>query len=82
MNAYKLNGMVGHVCREAICRGLGIPFSDIYLTVKHIDNKGTIYTKDGRAFKLKLEDVGIIEEQTCPLLLTVAEKATVKDLVL
>jgi len=56
MNSYKLNGIVGHVARMAICKGLNIHHTDIYKTVKDIKADGTIYTKDGKKFKLKLEE--------------------------
>ncbi len=56
MNSYKLNGIAGHLTREAICRGLEIPSSQLYKVVKSIDYRtGIIILKDGRTFKLELK---------------------------
>ena len=55
MNSYKLNGIVGHTCRAAICESLKIRHVDIYKVVKNIDSNGVIETADGTKFKLKLE---------------------------
>jgi len=63
MNSYKLNGMVGHVCRSAICKELKISHTEIYKTVKNIGSDGTIHTKDGRVFKLKLEQVAVVLQE-------------------
>ena len=59
MNAYKLNGTVGHLARNAIVEGLNIEFSKIYSEVIKINPyTGIILTKQG-TYKLtltKLED--------------------------
>jgi len=56
MNSYKLNGIAGHLTREAICRGLEIPSFQLYKVVKSIDYRtGIITLKDGRTFKLELK---------------------------
>lgn len=55
MNSYKLNGMAGHHYRTMICKHLGIKRTEIYKTVKDIQNDGTIILHDGRKFKPKLE---------------------------
>ncbi len=57
MNSWKLNGQAGHLVREAITKGLNIPFIDLYKTVKNIDNKGIIETKDGKKYKLELNEI-------------------------
>jgi hypothetical protein len=57
MNAYKLNGMAGSYYRQAVCRGLKIPHTDIYKTVKEIHSNGTVVVKDGRKFQLKLIEI-------------------------
>ena len=57
MNAFKLNGKVGYLARRAIIEGLGIFSSDIYKEVKDITYKGVIITKDGKKYKLKLEEI-------------------------
>jgi len=57
MNSYKLNGRAGHLTRQAICKELGIPHTEIYKVVKDIGSNGIIYTKDGKKYKLKLNEV-------------------------
>lgn len=57
MNSWKLNGMAGHLTRAAICKGLGIPFTEIYKTVKSVKVDGTIETHEGKKYELKLEEI-------------------------
>lgn len=57
MNSYKLNGMAGHLTRNAICEKLNIPFTEIYRKIKSISNSGIIETHDGKKYKLKLIDI-------------------------
>ena len=57
MNAYKLNGIVGYIARKAIREGLNIQWTEIYKTVKDITDEGIITTKDGKKYKLKLEEI-------------------------
>jgi hypothetical protein len=57
MNSYKLNGQAGHHFRTAICKFLGIHHTEIYKTVKDIDRNGVIELKDGRKFKIVLEEL-------------------------
>jgi hypothetical protein len=57
MNAYKLNSTANYHLRMAICKWLDINFSEVYKTVESINNDQTIKLKDGRKFKLKLEEV-------------------------
>lgn len=57
MNSWKLNGIAGHTTRFAICKGLGIPHTDIYKTVKNISPGGIIETKDGKKYKLVLDEI-------------------------
>lgn len=54
MNSWRLNGMAGHLARQSIVKGLNIPFSDLYKTVKTISSDGVIQTKDGKEYKLEL----------------------------
>ena len=56
MNAYKLNGNLGHLARTAIVEGLNIHHIDIYRNVKDIQRE-IIITKDGKKYKLKLEEI-------------------------
>jgi predicted transcriptional regulator len=55
MNSYRLNGMAGHLTRQAIIKGLNITSTELYKTVKSIDNNGIIILHDGRKFKLELK---------------------------
>jgi|TARA_R110000851_G_scaffold146223_1_gene285849 predicted transcriptional regulator len=57
MNSWKLNSTIGHHARVAVCRDLNISHSNIYKTVKDIDHTGIIKTKDGKKYKLKLEEI-------------------------
>tara|TARA_R110000772_G_scaffold62241_4_gene140018 strand:- start:2791 stop:2964 length:174 start_codon:yes stop_codon:yes gene_type:complete len=54
MNSYKLNGIAGHLTRNAICEGLNITGGELYRSVKEISNKGIIEDKKGNKYKLKL----------------------------
>ena len=56
MNAYKLNGNLGHLARTSIVEGLNIHHVDIYCNVKDIQGE-IIITKDGKKYKLKLEEI-------------------------
>ncbi len=57
MNAWRLNGIVGTVARIAICQSLGIQHNDIYKEVKNISVNGIIETKDGKKYKLELNEI-------------------------
>lgn len=57
MNCYILNGMAGHLARQAIIKGLDIEWNQLYKTVKSIDNDGIITLHDGRKFKLELKEL-------------------------
>lgn len=57
MNSYKLNGMVGHTLRIAICKFFSIPHTEIYKKVKDISNDGIITTDDGRQYKVTLKEI-------------------------
>lgn len=57
MDSWKLNGQAGHHYRQAICKALKIPHTDIYKTVKDIDRNGIITTKDGKQFIMELKEL-------------------------
>jgi predicted transcriptional regulator len=57
MNSWILNGMAGHLTRNAIIKGLNIERNTIYKTVKSIDNNGVIETKDGKKYELILKEI-------------------------
>lgn len=57
MNSWKLNGIAGHLTRSAICEKLGINFTQIYKTVKSINNDRIIETHDGKKYKLELKEI-------------------------
>ena len=57
MNAYLFNGRAGQVFRQSIVNHLKINHSQIYRVVKSININGIIETKDGRKYKLKLEEI-------------------------
>jgi len=68
MNAYKLHGQGSTLLISIICKHLGIGWSQIYKALKDIDrNTGIIETKDGRKFKVVLEEIEpeIPEEVEC-----------------
>lgn len=62
MNAYRLNGQAGNHFRTAICKALNIHWTDIYKTVKDINQHGIIETKDGRKFKLEVVELNKTSE--------------------
>ncbi len=57
MNSWKLNGMAGHLARQAINRGLDLHHTQIYKVVKSVSVDGTIETHDGKKYKLTLEEI-------------------------
>ena len=57
MNAYKLNGMAGHMFRRSVCDSLKIDHTQIYKAVKDMYSDGKIIMHDGREFKLELIEV-------------------------
>jgi sugar-specific transcriptional regulator TrmB len=57
MNSWKLNGMVDHLTRQAINRGLNIHHTEIYKVVKSVSADGLIETHEGKKYKLILEEV-------------------------
>jgi sugar-specific transcriptional regulator TrmB len=57
MNSWKLNGMAGHLTRQAIIRGLNIPCTQIYKVVKSVSADGLIETHEGKKYKLTLEEI-------------------------
>jgi hypothetical protein len=57
MNSWKLNGMAGHLARQAINRGLNIHHTEIYKVVKSVSADGIIETHDGKKYKLTLTEI-------------------------
>jgi len=57
MNSWKLNGIAGHLTRWAIIKKLNIPSTQIYKTVKSINNENIIETFDGKKYKLELKEI-------------------------
>lgn len=57
MNSWKLNGIAGHLTRQAIIEKLNISFTDIYKTVKSISNDRVIETHDGKKYRIVLEEI-------------------------
>lgn len=58
MNSWKYQSDAKHLTTLAIVRGLNIPFSDIYRTLKGFSfHTGIIETKDGKKYKLVLEEI-------------------------
>lgn len=57
MNSWKLNGMAGHLSRNAIINGLKIKFTELYRVIKNIDSNNIIHLHDGRSFKLELKEL-------------------------
>jgi len=63
MNSWKLNGIAGHLTRQIIIESLNIVPTELYKTVKSIDNEGIITLNDGRKFKLELKYLGNYETE-------------------
>lgn len=59
MNSWKLNSIANYSLRQAIANGLNIPITDVYKTVKDINNRNPviILTKDNKRYKLILEEI-------------------------
>ena len=57
MNSWKLNGIAGHLTRCAIIKKLNIASTQIYKTVKAINNENIIETFDGKKYKLELKEI-------------------------
>ena len=64
MNSWKLNGMAGHLARQAINEGLNIHHTEIYKIVKSVSNDGTIETHEGKRYKLVLEEITDANQKT------------------
>lgn len=57
MNSWILNGMAGHLTRNAIIKGLNLEWNTLYKTIKSINNNGVIETKDGKKYELILKEI-------------------------
>ena len=57
MNSWKFNSIAQHVLRIVFHKQLNIEYSDIYKTIKDINADGEIETKDGKKFKLVLQEI-------------------------
>ena len=57
MNSWKLNGIAGHLTRCDIIKKLNITSTQIYKTVKSINNENIIETFDGKKYKLELKEI-------------------------
>jgi hypothetical protein len=57
MQSWKLNSIANYVLRQTIAKNLNIPLSDVYKTVEDILASNVIKTKDGKKYKLVLEEV-------------------------
>jgi hypothetical protein len=57
MNSWKLNGIAGHLTRQAISKSLKIHHTEIYKTVKIVHFDGTIETKEGKKYQLELKEI-------------------------
>jgi len=57
MNSWKLNGQAVHQFRQVLIRDLKIHNEDLYWTVRSISTNGIIETKDGKKYRLKLEEI-------------------------
>ena len=63
MNAYKLHGQSGRLVIAAVCKYLGIGYSEIYKILKDVDGAtGIIETKEGKKYRLELTE--IIEDES------------------
>ena len=57
MNSWKLNSTAGHLLRLAISKSLNIHFTEVYKTVKFINNDGVIETSDRKKYELTLKEI-------------------------
>ena len=57
MNSWKLNSTAGHLLRLAISKSFNIHFTEVYKTVKSINNDGIIETSDGKKYELTLKEL-------------------------
>ena len=57
MNSWKLNSTAGHLLRLSISKSLNIHFTEVYKTVKSINNDGIIETSDGKKYELTLKEL-------------------------
>lgn len=64
MNSWKLNGIAGHITRSAICKGLNIPYKDIYKTIKSIEQDNIIVTKEGKRYEIVCVPEGYVFEKS------------------
>lgn len=57
MNSWKLNSIIGHHAREAICKGLKMERESLYRAVKNIDNNGIITVYNNKKYRLIIEEI-------------------------
>lgn len=58
MNAYKLHGQAGRIFISAICKHLGIAYTEVCRTLKDVNGMtGVIETKDGKQYRIVLEEI-------------------------
>lgn len=57
MNAWRLNGIAGHLFRMAVIKGLKIPHYEIYKRVKYINHEGKILMDDGKVYEVVLKEI-------------------------
>lgn len=58
MNSWKLNGISGHMFRQAIINYFKLEPSSIYRAIKDIDNvNNTVTMYDGKKYKLTLKEI-------------------------
>lgn len=58
MQSWKFNHTIKHVGASAIAKGLNISYLEIYRTLRDVNvMQGTIETKDGKKYKLVLEEI-------------------------
>lgn len=65
MNSWKLNGIAGHLTRQAIIEKLNIPFTEIYKTVKSINSDNTLETHNGKKYKIVLQEIEDYDIKKC-----------------
>jgi hypothetical protein len=58
MNSWKVNGISGHMFRQAIINYFKLEPSSIYRAIKDVDSVNSIVTMyDGKKYKITLEEI-------------------------
>lgn len=57
MNSWKLNSISNYLVRKAISKFFNVPITDVYKTIKSLENSEILITRDGKKYELTLKEI-------------------------